>query len=109
MTRHAPIRGFFYGWRRERTWFEPLFEKIAGSNFAQATKFARSKFERAMRGPKGELQDVIRNVARRARRGDAPSNPDHESRALDSRLRGNDDVGIKQAPNRGIFVWRRQI
>jgi len=34
-----------------------------------ADKFAWSKFERTKCGPKGELQEVIRNRARRARAG----------------------------------------
>ena len=55
---------------------KPRFDKIAWSDFARPTKFAWSKFERTKCGPKGELQDVIRNGARRERRRDAPNNPD---------------------------------
>ena len=44
-------------------------DKFAESKFASATKFTRSKFERTKCGPTGELQEVIRNRARRARAG----------------------------------------
>ena len=74
---NKPLIGAFFMWRREGENTRG-FDKFAWSKFARATKFTRSKFERAMRGPKGELQDVIRNGARRARRRDAPSNPGHQ-------------------------------
>ena len=39
------------------------------------TKFARSKFERSKCGPKGELQEVIRNQARRESLRDETNKP----------------------------------
>ena len=55
-------RGFFYEflWEVRR---ESRVQKIAGSDFSWATKFAGSKLERAKCGPKGEFQEVIRNRA----------------------------------------------
>jgi hypothetical protein len=100
----APKWGFFNYCGAGGFGSNPRFDKFAGSEFARPTKFAGSKFEHAKRGPKGELPDVIRNGARRARRREAPSNPDRID-DMDSRFRGNDEVRRnKKAPLWGFFT-----
>ena len=60
------------------------------------TNFAWSKIEWPKASLKGELQDVIRNGARRVRRRDAPHNPCINT---DCRFHGND----VQKPRTGAF------